>query len=65
MLTLEGTGIQNIAVSETKAVAQLAIKHKLLTAKLLVLDLSNGDVVTEQTFVDVLEVHAAKNRLKQ
>lgn len=39
-----------------------AIKHKLLTAKLLVLDISNGDVVTEQTFVDVLDMRIVRVR---
>ena len=63
MLTLEGTGIQDVSVSETKVVAQLAIKHKLLTAKLLVLDITNGDVITEQTFVDVLQMRLIRVRL--
>ena len=33
LLTLEGNGIQNLLVTDEKIVAQLSIKHKLLTSK--------------------------------
>ena len=37
-------------------------RHKLLTCKLMVLNSTNGDLVTERTFVDVLNMNVALGR---
>ena len=37
-------------------------RHKLLTCKLMVLNSANGDLVTERTFVDVLNMNVALGR---
>ena len=38
-------------------------RHKLLTCKLMVLNSANGDLVTERTFVDVLNMNVALGRV--
>ena len=49
-------------VTPERIVVLLGIRHKLLTSKVIVLDASNGDLVIEQTFVDVLTMNIVCNR---
>ncbi len=62
MLTMEGSGFQDLAVSPSKVVALLTIHHKLLSCKALVLNALNGDLLSEQTFVDVLHLRLVCDR---
>ena len=50
-------------VTDDKVIALISIRHKLLTSKIVVMDASNGDMITEQTFVDVLDLSLVSERL--
>ncbi len=57
LLTLEGSGMTELAVSDDFIVAALSVRHRLLTARLMVLSAASGDVIAERNFVDVLAVN--------
>ncbi len=59
----EGSAVTDLQLTaKSKVVALLAIRHKLLTCKILVLNASNGDLIAEQSFVDVLKMNVVFNR---
>ena len=62
MHTLDGSAVTELEVTRSKIVALLSIRHKLLTCKLMVLNANNGDLIAEQTFVDVLKMNIVFGR---
>ena len=63
MLTLEGSGVGYLQVTSSRIIAHLSIRHKLLTSKIIVMDSTNGDVLTEKTFVDVMAMNVVGHAL--
>ncbi len=63
MLAMEGSGFQDVAATDHRVVALLAVRHKLLTCKALILDADSGDPLAEQTFVDVLDMRVVFDRV--
>jgi len=62
-LIMDGGGFTDVAASSDKVVALLSVHHKLLTCKAIILDSSRGDLISEQTFVDVLAMNVVFDRV--
>jgi hypothetical protein len=62
-LVMDGGGFTDVAASSDKVVALLSVRHKLLTCKAIILDSLRGDLISEQTFVDVLAMNLIHDRV--